>query len=203
MIQTALNKIKTELTEQLNAMFGGDCTVSLSALNKDGAQNDGDILITLVHIEEETFAKQPLPYLYQEGENGKKALSNKYKNPELNVNLYLLFSAQHEKYETALHHISAVLQFFQSENKFNIGTKESEKISLSLELYPFTLEQNINLWQSVGCKLMPSALYKVRMITIQSSEIQNANLINNGVIRYPYDENGENKEEKTILNIKQ
>lgn len=168
MIPTTLHTLKTHLASRLSKQFG-DCTVELSALNKDGAQTGGDVLLTLVHIEEEAFAKQQSPYKYGVpiGSDGRKTAAERYAQPELRLNLYILVSAQHENYETALHHISGVIRAFQAQNTFKVGN-EAEP-SVIVDLFPLKMEQNINLWQSIGYKLMPSVLYKVRMLVVQES----------------------------------
>ena len=54
-----------------------------------------------------------------------------------------------------------------------------------MTLHPFTLEQNINLWQSIGYKMMPSVMYKVSLILVQDSESQPDANVEKVITNYP------------------
>lgn len=168
----ALTKIKEYLGKELETQ-----DVALCAINKDGAQEEGNIIITLVHIEEEASRKQQIPS-FSIGNNGLKT-DRRYTQPEIALNLYVLISAHNDKYDAAITNISKVIHAFQKQNIFEYPSlsNKNENDSIRMTLHPFTLEQNINLWQSIGYKMMPSVMYKVSLILVQDSESQpNANV---------------------------
>lgn len=175
----ALNKIKEYLGKELDTQ-----DIALSAINKDGAQ-EGGIVITLVHIEEEASRKQQIPS-FSIGSDGLKT-DRRYTQPEIALNLYVLISAHNEKYDAAITNISKVIHAFQKQNIFEYPslTNKSENDSIRMTLHPFTLEQNINLWQSIGYKMMPSVMYKVSLIMVQDSESQPDANVEKIITNYP------------------
>ncbi|MBR9997748.1 MAG: DUF4255 domain-containing protein [Cyclobacteriaceae bacterium] len=145
----------------------------------DGNENNEDedssgVIISLVNIEEDRISKNP-DGIYRQVDKVIKS------NPEILVNLYVLFSANTSDYITALNRISSVIQCFQSNNFFTSDSfpslvKEIEK--LHLELYTMNFEQINHLWSTLGGKYLPSVLYKVKLVTIAD----HANQIEGGLI---------------------
>lgn len=176
----ALTKIKEYLGKELETQ-----DVALCAINKDGAQEEGNIIITLVHIEEEASRKQQIPS-FSIGNDGLKT-DRRYTQPEIALNLYVLISAHNDKYDAAITNISKVIHAFQKQNIFEYPslTNKSENDSIRMTLHPFTLEQNINLWQSIGYKMMPSVMYKVSLIMVQDSESQPDANVEKIITNYP------------------
>lgn len=176
----ALTKIKEYLGKELETQ-----DVALCAINKDGAQEEGNIIITLVHIEEEASRKQQIPS-FSIGNNGLKT-DRRYTQPEIALNLYVLISAHNDKYDAAITNISKVIHAFQKQNIFEYPSlsNKNENDSIRMTLHPFTLEQNINLWQSIGYKMMPSVMYKVSLILVQDSESQPDANVEKIITNYP------------------
>ena len=85
-------------------------------------------------------------------------------------------------YLTALRLLSYVLSFFQSSNVFDSSQYPSlnanvdadkpwQKVGkLLVNLHPVTLEQQNNLWASLGAKYMPSVIYKLRTMSFTDVE---------------------------------
>lgn len=176
----ALTKIKEYLGKELETQ-----DVALCAINKDGAQEEGNIIITLVHIEEEASRKQQIPS-FSIGNDGLKT-DRRYTQPEIALNLYVLISAHNDKYDAAITNISKVIHAFQKQNIFEYPSlsNKNENDSIRMTLHPFTLEQNINLWQSIGYKMMPSVMYKVSLILVQDSESQPDANVEKVITNYP------------------
>lgn len=124
--------------------------------------------ITLVNIEEEVHGKtQGKP---QAG-NGPK---NELVNPDIKINLYLLFSANFNEYDESLKAISHLVSFFQSRNVFErsrypVLGPNIERLIFDLQSLSF--EQLNHLWGMMGAKYMPSLLYKMRMLVISEGEV--------------------------------
>ncbi|MCB0502243.1 MAG: DUF4255 domain-containing protein [Bacteroidetes bacterium] len=135
-------------------------------VENDTVPNDGNgsagVILSLVNIEEDRISKNP-DGIYRTHNSVIK------RNPEILLNLYILFSANTGNYITALSRISNIIQCFQSTNFF---TKESypsldPKIDkLHLELYTMNFEQINHLWSTLGGKYLPSVLYKMKLVTI-------------------------------------
>ena len=164
MISKSLLYIKEFLLARIEKLNPQDkWTVELDALNKDSQPGERDILITLLHIEEERASKSQEYYR----KNGNGTIIS---NPEIIVNLYVLITSQKTPYATALKQISQVIGIFQAKNTFSKDEIGKEGInSLALDFYPLSLEQNNSLWQTLGSTLVPSVVYKVRTIAIQES----------------------------------
>ncbi len=181
MIEEALELI----TEELNVFLGqkepnyrNTNTAVLSDLvnqtgeliitAEDNTQRD-NLIITLINVEEETIGKSQLPYI----RNPDRSIT--LANPEIKLNLYILFSAfsnmqANERYRNCLRLIDYVVRFFQSKAVFNHEntpnlSPEIEK--LIMELISITFEQQNYLWGTLGAKYMPSVLYKLRLLIIR------------------------------------
>lgn len=131
--------------------------IEISMINKG--------VISLVNVEEDRIAKQQ--------ENFTKTPDGIiYKNPPVYLNLYVLFVMNHKSYPLALRWLSYVIQFFQYQNVFTPLTHPGldERVEkIAVELYSQNFEQSNQLWNSLGGKYLPSALYKVRQITIDEN----------------------------------
>lgn len=188
MLRSALEFLRDELNLYLKRKdpvnFGNADSVVISNLMKpDGsfAVNAGQgnenfkIILTLVNLEEDRVAESQL---YWQRVNDKVQVIN----PPLNINAYVLFSVFAGNYLTALRLLSYVLGFFQSANVFdstqypgmNAGVdadKPWQKVGqLLVNLYPVTLEQQNNLWASLGAKHMPAVIYKIRTMSFTDTE---------------------------------
>lgn len=90
--------------------------------------------------------------------------------PALNLNLYLLFAAYFKQYDEALRYLACTLTFFQSHLSFTPDAYpglDPRIAKLTAELQSPTYEQVNQIWGFLGGKQLPSALYKVRMVTLQ------------------------------------
>ncbi len=125
-------------------------------------------LITLVNLEEERNARCVNNYI-------KVNDRIEYKNPKVFLNLFCLFSVNHNSYETSLQYLSLIIQFFQYRNFIDQRNTPSDnglaldaKIDrLIFDMVSLNAEQINHLWAVLGGKYFPSVLYKVRMLTIE------------------------------------
>ena len=159
MIYNVLNKVQEYLKTYFAEVKNQRDAVKISALSKDGEDDPSGVVMTLLHIEEESSLKPQSVYVGR----GEKD----YKNPALLLNLYVLFSAQDKDYGTALKNISTVIEAFQANSVINSGSADKKDFVISM--HQMNLEHNMNMWQSIGSKLMPSVVYKVRMLEVQVS----------------------------------
>lgn len=122
----------------------------------------GKAVLSLVNIEEDRVFKHQ--------ENFRKTDSTTiYKSPPLCLNLYLLFAVNKAEYEDALKWLAVIMQFFQYQNVFTATTHPNMNPSIQklvVDLYSLNFEQVNHLWSTLGGKYLPSAMYKVRQITL-------------------------------------
>lgn len=143
----------------------------LESQNENVAGNLEDkVALTLINLSEETTLKN---FPNHSIENAKTI----YKNSVINLNLYLLFSANRTKYINSLNDLSKIIAFFQGKklftqantiyNRSNSAMNNIDNFRFSIELYTPTFEELNYIWGTLGGKQLPSALYKVNMIQIE------------------------------------
>lgn len=104
-----------------------------------------------------------------------------YVNPPLFINLYVLFSANHKDYNTAIQTLGLVLLFFQANRVFSLSRtpveatgvfatpgEDENRIKVSLDLMSLTFEQVNHLWGTLGGKQLPFLLFKARQVEIDA-----------------------------------
>lgn len=133
------------------------------------------VALTLINLDEEATLKN---FPNHSIENAKTI----YKNSVINLNLYLLFSANRNIYINSLNDISKIIAFFQGKrlftqantiyNRNNIAMANIDNFRFSVELYTPTFEELNYIWGTLGGKQLPSALYKVSMIQIERNIAQ-------------------------------
>lgn len=184
MIRTALKFIKKELEdyiverEQDTANYNLDNVVDLRSIvspngtiNLEEAMN---ITIMLVGIEEvRREGKRPF-YIPAESKEFLKL------NPPIELELLIVFAAHKEDYETALRDLSNIVSFFQANSVFdeqkypslNATATEPDRKPwrlierLSFKICNLSFEQQNNLWAMLGCKYLPSVIYKMNLLTV-------------------------------------
>jgi hypothetical protein len=128
----------------------------------------GAVSVLLVNIEEETTLREPDPYLRVSPNGACKAVQ-----PEIRINLYVLFVAQFTQYEQSLKYLSRIVQYFQNHRVFNQQnapelSQRIDRLVLELITLPFS-EQN-EIWNALRTAYRPSVLYKVRMIVFRDED---------------------------------
>jgi hypothetical protein len=169
MIDKALFFLKEELNAYLKLKTGDSDKVSLTAVVDQSGHElvpAKSIGLMLVNIQEERAYSHPNPQTLSNGHYS-------FKNRELSLNLYIVAFANHTDHREALILISHVVQFFQGTNVFEAQEfpqlgEDIEK--LIVDLYTLTFEQQNQLWASLGAKYLPSAVYKIRMLIIDSNQ---------------------------------
>lgn len=194
-----IDKAMKFMTDELNDYLGLQST-SLSMPPQIKLSNvsdaDGKVVIpsnmlglSLINVEEERVMKDQRTF--------GRTLSGEveYYNPELRLNLYVLVSANFigtsgagnpvaPEYEEGLKQLSYVISFFQGKNVFttdNSPALDPVIKKLIVELYSFSFEQQYNFWSVIGGKYMPSALYRVRMLTYQEKRVNGSQIPINSI----------------------
>ncbi len=90
-------------------------------------------------------------------------------NPEIRIELLILFVSKFSKYDQALKFLSHVIKFFQVNRIFNplnspqLSDERIEK--LVVELISLPLEEQNQVWHSLNTSYLPSVLYRVRLLS--------------------------------------
>ncbi|MBW1297058.1 DUF4255 domain-containing protein [Aquimarina litoralis] len=98
-------------------------------------------------------------------------------NPEIRIELLILFVSKFNKYDQALKFLSHLIKFFQVNRIFdplNAPQLSEENIEkLIVELISLPLEEQNQVWHSLNTSYLPSVLYKVRLLSfIDEQSIQ-------------------------------
>ncbi|MEG4114119.1 MULTISPECIES: DUF4255 domain-containing protein [unclassified Microcoleus] len=169
MLDTALKFLKDELNTYLLTQAGSDSIkVEMSKLVDEAGKYAFEldtIAASIINIEEERIFKSQLPErIYTNGQHI-------VLEPELKLNLHVLFAANFKVYDQALKYISYVLTYFQSHPSFTSveypGLDPSIE-KLTTELQSLSYEQLNQVWAFIGGKQLPSVIYKVRMVSLQA-----------------------------------
>ena len=183
LLEKPLQFIESSLNNYLrlrNRGTGSDTYLELTDIVDDQgkfAVAQGTVGMSLINIEEERVNRAQTRDVIR-GENG--ALG--YANPEIRLQLHLLFVANFKDHDDSIKHISAVISFFQSNNvftpaKFSELDENIDKIIFELGSYGF--EQLSYIWGVLGTNYRPSVLYKMRLVSIQESLQQRSGAIIN------------------------
>ncbi|MBI5740881.1 MAG: DUF4255 domain-containing protein [Nitrospirae bacterium] len=167
MLVSALTFLKDELNAHIITRTGSNAAVvnMCKVVNETGKYAfEGAIGASIINIEEERVFKARLPEYVNI--NGRHVLQE----PELKLNLHVLFAANFKVYDVALKYISHVLTFFQAHPSFTSAeypALDANIEKLSVELQSLSYEQLNQVWAFIGGKQLPSVIYKVRMVALQ------------------------------------
>jgi hypothetical protein len=98
-------------------------------------------------------------------------------NPEVRLNLWVLFIARFHVYEAGLAALSSVLEFFQANPLFEGRSAPALDPAigrLAVELHTMPTTELNDLWGSLRIAYHPSLLFKVKMVVVRDSEILGA-----------------------------
>ena len=136
---------------------------------KDADKLDGKVVLSLLNVEEEwTLKNTPVS----------KVVNNKaeYKNPPVNLNIFLMIAANCSSYDTSLSSISRTIEFFQSKkiftssntvyNRSNPSAQILDHFKFIVELYTPGFEKLNHIWGTLGGRQLPSVVYKIQIIQI-------------------------------------
>lgn len=171
MIDVALKFLLSELNAYLLARTGSAFgEAELGRLVDDNGKwsvKEDHIGVALINIDEERTLKAQLPDTALV--EGRQVTLQ----PELRLNLHVIFAANFQKYDQALRQLSYVLAFFQAHPIFaedQHPTLDPRFDKLSVDLLSLTYEQLNQLWAFVGGKQLPSVVYRVRFVVLQDLE---------------------------------
>jgi len=170
MIHVVLDSLVTALNEFIKNTLNlqEDVVILANAVDLSGnlnSQIDNKLCVFLQNIEEERIIRNGSYQAYAG------------MNPPKHFNLYLMFLANFPdpNYTESLRYISLVLEFFQGNQYFdrsNLPMLSSNVEKLSFEFVNFSLDELNSVWSLMGLKYMPSAVYKVKLLTFSNNLIR-------------------------------
>jgi len=172
MLDLTIKFLSSQLNSYLKAVTGSGSNsveVKASAIVDHAGKyviDENGIGATVINVEEERILKShSREYKLV---NGHHVLLE----PDLKINLYVMFAANFKVYDEGLKSISHVMTFFQSHLLFTPQIHpdlDSRIEKLSVELLSLNFEQLNQIWAYIGGKHLPSAIYKMRMLLIQDN----------------------------------
>lgn len=202
MIHDALQFLKDHLNTYLHEKSDGtpEAPREDHVVFLDGAQMDpvifrsNAVTALLINLEEEPTLRAPDRYTRPAPDG------SRYKvQPDVRLNLYVLFVARFTDYANALKSLSMIIQYFQAHRVFNQQnapdlSEAIEQLIVELVTLPFA-EQN-EVWNALRTAYHPSVLYRVKMIVFQDMEPEEMPVIEDAVIRMR--QQGESEERPVI-----
>lgn len=152
--------------------------VAMLETSEDNASKlNGKVILTLINLEEESTLRNLPNYKVIDKQ------TTEYRNPPVNMNIYLLVSANCNTYTNSLRAISKTIEFFQGKKVFtseNTTYEEKEdfdvlgSFKLIVELYTVSFEQLNHVWGTLGGRQLPSVIYKIQLVEIDRKALLGA-----------------------------
>jgi hypothetical protein len=175
MIDAAIAQVAGQLNQALKRQFSvGEDLVAVCNLNEqDGSvatQAVNKVAAFLVNIEREAVPGSG------GGGGGTSMLRMASQSQPVHLNLLVMFAANFggSNYPEALKFLSSTVSFFQSRPVFNHQNApdlDHRIDKLTLEIENLSLSDLSNLWGILSGKYMPSVLYRMRLVSIDASQI--------------------------------
>ena len=154
------------ITDNLNVYFRTKLKIQedkaeLSAIvNQDGTialQSENKVLVTLFNIERESFSASP-------GNVGRQKLS---------LNIFVIFSCHfsNSNYSEAIRFLDLIITYFEENYTLEVQNIYDGNNKIKIEIETFNLEKVQNIWSTIGAKYLPSVIYKLRMIVVDSNNV--------------------------------
>jgi hypothetical protein len=165
MIFQAIRFVQAKLNERVGTIAAniGEIVAETAPMPGQGI----NIVISLINVEENRISRDPRNYQ-------RSGTDLVLKNPAVHLNLTLLFTAIRRgeaPYDNALVNLQAVIEYFQRQSVFdhtNSSGLDAGIEKLVMEMMSINTEQLNHLWSIMGGRYLPSVVYKMRMVTIDS-----------------------------------
>ncbi len=178
MIYQTLEIIKDQVSGYLDTVLSETGSVVLENIAKMDDQEvntmNDKIVMSLINVEEEIALKNHPNVRIKNGEYV-------YKNKPVNLNLYILFSANKTTYTTAMTALSSIIEFFQNKKVFTqtntvlnptiLILNDIKEFKFTVDLYTPTFEQLNYIWGTLGGKSVPNVMYKVSIVRVEGTSI--------------------------------
>jgi hypothetical protein len=168
LISEALDYIRVEVRDYLSVTDAEVSTGHLHSLSSD-ALNPG-VRIALVNVGQETTTRNA-PHVVRNASG-----LTEYQEPPVYLNCHLMFAFDFSAYQTNMIRLSETIELFQSKRFFDASNERpANPFPSGLDRLVFDMcspefEQLNHIWGVLGGVYLPSILYKVRLLKIQSDQ---------------------------------
>jgi hypothetical protein len=180
MISESLIFLKDHLNEHLSAQAGPIAVDSTEdkVVFLDGEKMDpvsfklGAVTTLLVNVEEERVLRAADPYVRIAPDGARQRTQ-----PEIRLNLYVLFVARFKLYEQGLSYLSRIIAHFQTHRVFdhqNAPALGERLEKLIMELTTLSLAEQNEVWNALRTTYLPSVLYKVKLVAFRDEAAASA-----------------------------
>lgn len=171
MINAALQFIASRLNSYLRMAqtYQDDIVVVSKLMENDGKESDAainKICLFLVNVENDVNVQKPVR---REFDGSREVVPSK----QIFLNLYMILASNFKNvnYAESLRYLSKSISFLQDHAVFDHSNSPDmpdgiEKLIVNME--NIGIQELNNLWGMLGCKYVPSVLYKIRTIALGS-----------------------------------
>jgi hypothetical protein len=154
------------LTDNLNIYFRTKLKIQedkaeLSAVvNQDGTialQSENKVLVTLLNIEREPFS----------------ASGQIIGRQKLSLNILVIFSCHfsNSNYSEAIRFLDLIITYFEENYTLEAQNIYDGNNKIKVEIETYNIDKVHNVWATIGAKYLPSVVYKLRMVVVDSNSI--------------------------------
>jgi len=154
------------LTDNLNIFFRTKLKIQedkaemSSIVNQDGTialQSENKVLITLLNIEKEPFS----------------ASGQVIGRQKLSLNLLVIFSCHfsNSNYSEGIRFLDLIITYFEENYTLEAQNIYDGNNKIKVEIETYNIDKVHNVWATIGAKYLPSVVYKLRMIVVDSNSI--------------------------------
>lgn len=126
------------------------------------------LTLLLVHVEHEPHLRSADPYLRAAADGRPQRIQ-----PDIRLNLQLLFVARFKSYALGLNQLGRVLRWFQAQPVLDRGNTPALPAGverLVLELVTLPLHEQNDIWSALRIHYHPSLLFKLRMVVFSDAD---------------------------------
>ena len=141
----------------------------------------GTVSVIMINLEQENALRPPDLYTRTLPDGTAQKVQ-----PEIRLNLYVLFAAHYQQYDDSLRNLSAIIQYFQNHRVFSHHDAPtlSENIEqLVVELVTLSFSEQNEVWGSLRLPYHPSILYKVKMVVFHDEDAKTMPAIEEKVMK--------------------
>lgn len=193
-----LSSIIKKLADLIDQTNGSD----LIEITNVATLNDGDeflqskfpIILSIVNIEEDKTLKNQSVYIQNSNDNN---TIDRFTHPTRHLIISLLFCSYNKalsKYLDGIEKLEPIINFFQQNTSLYYKNDGSELIryitfsgkndvgkanysKITFDFVSLNMEQLNQMWSYLGSKYMPSVLFKMRLVSIQTSVVEKDTVI--------------------------
>ena len=167
MIHIALSVLKEKLNEyfKIAGSLDGEIVQFIDSNSNDPVSFTNDkVTPFLINVSEDRKFRNPDQFSGTVRDGLRTQM-----NPEIRIELLVLFVSKFGDYNQALNFLSNVVKFFQANRVFtpkNSPALSGENIEkLIVELISLPLEEQNQVWHSLSTSYLPSVLYRIRLLS--------------------------------------